>query len=164
MCHHLINVFLEDASFFSSANGCAVPACPPSPRGRMPACSCRWRKEGMWERKDVEERRPALVLPLQVLLQGAKEGNLSGLLSQLGFLPLLSPAGVWPCPRWGARVQSMWRRLALQGSVCQTRWRETWKPHRAGVPSPKLPFISKFKEAERSPEGPQRKVHALWIS
>lgn len=48
----------------------------------------------MWERKDVEERRPALVLPLQVLLQGAKEGNISGLLSQLGFLPMLSPAGV----------------------------------------------------------------------
>lgn len=94
-----------------------------------------------------------------------QEGLPSPPLSLFDFFSELSPVRVrpWP-PWWGVRVPLPLTPWVLLNSISPLAQERVWKPHSGTVPSPTFPFQCKYKEAERSTEGPQKKGHELCIS
>ena len=78
-------------------------------------------------------------------------------LSLFGFFSELSPV----VGSQGPVASDAW---VLPNSISPLAQEGVWKPHSGTVPSPTFPFQCKYKEAERSTEGPQKKGHELCIS
>ena len=72
-------------------------------------------------------------------------------LSLFGFFSELSPV----VGSQGPVASDAW---VLPNSISPLAQEGVWKPHSGTVPSPTFPFQCKYKEAERSTEGPRRRA------
>lgn len=153
MCHHLINVFSEDAvhRYCSSLiETMSVRACPEGP----PACLQRQ----VWEEASAGAGVPALVLRLEVPLQCPEE-HACPTFSPFSFFGAQSSGGLTMPPWGGARVQPLEGRF----TPLPVDRQRMGGGHTTGL-SPVVPLKCKFKAAERPTEGPQEEGPELFIS